>query len=79
MSRHKRDYVEQERLRVSLGLGDKPEMTALIDALSNAFGTDAEIYSLKIIALLSGLGLLISLLRVLFSLTYGLDLSPGFF
>jgi len=54
-------------------------MTALIDALSNAFGTDAEIYSLKIIALLSGLGLLISLLRVLFSLTYGLDLSPGFF
>jgi hypothetical protein len=33
-------------------------MTALIDALSNAFGTDAETNSLKIIAILSGLGLL---------------------
>lgn len=54
-------------------------MTVLIDALSNAFGTDAEIDSLKIVAILSGLGVLVSLLRVLFLLTFGLDLSPGFF
>ena len=54
-------------------------MTALIQALSQAFGTDAETESLEIIALLSGVGLLISVLGVLFHLTYGLDLSPGFF
>jgi hypothetical protein len=54
-------------------------MTALIQALSQAFGTDAETESLMIIAILSGVGLLISLLRVLVFLTYGLDLSPGFF
>jgi len=53
--------------------------TALVQALSQAFGADAETGSLKIIAILSGLGLLISLIRVLFFLTYGLDLSPGFF
>jgi hypothetical protein len=50
-------------------------MTALVQALSQAFGADAETGSLKIIAIFSGLGLLISL----FFLTYGLDLSPGFF
>ena len=49
---------------------------ALIQALSQAFGNDAV---LMIIAVLSGVGLLISLLKVLFFLTYGLDLSPGFF
>ena len=54
-------------------------MTALIQALSQAFGTDAETESLMIIAILSGAGLLISVLRVLLFLTYGLDLSPGFF
>ena len=54
-------------------------MTALVQALSQAFGADAETGSLKIVAILSGLGLLISLLRVLFFLTYGLDLSSGFF
>jgi hypothetical protein len=54
-------------------------MTALIQALSQAFGADAETGSLKIVATLSGLSVLILLLRVLFFLTYGLDLSPGFF
>ena len=49
---------------------------ALIQALSQAFGNDA---LLMIVAILSGVGLLISLLKVLFFLTYGLDLSPGFF
>jgi hypothetical protein len=50
-------------------------MTALVDALSNAFGTDAEIESLKIVAIFSGVGLLI----FLSFLTHGLDPSPGFF
>jgi hypothetical protein len=54
-------------------------MAALVHALSQAFGTDAEIESLKIVAIFSGLGLLVSLLCVLSFLTYGLDLSPGFF
>jgi len=54
-------------------------MTALIQVLSQAFGADAETESLKIVAIFSGLGALISLLGVLFFLTYGLDLSPGFF
>jgi hypothetical protein len=54
-------------------------MTALIHALSHAFGSDAEIESLEIVAIFSGAGLLVSLLSVLFFLTYGLDLSPGFF
>ena len=53
--------------------------TALVQALSQAFGADAETGSLKIVATLSGLSVLILLLRVLFFLTYGLDLSPGFF
>ena len=54
-------------------------MTTLVQALSQAFGADAETQSLKTIAILSGLGVLILLLRMLFFLTYGLDLSPGFF
>jgi hypothetical protein len=48
-------------------------MTALVNVLSQAFGADAETESLKIVAIFCGLGLLISLLCVL----YGLDLSPG--
>jgi hypothetical protein len=50
---------------------------AAVHALSQAFGAETE--SLKIVAIFSGLGLLISLLCVLYFLTYGLDLSPGFF
>ena len=54
-------------------------MTALVHVLSHAFQTNGEFDSLKIVAIFSGLGLLISLLCVLFFLTYGLDLSPGSF
>lgn len=54
-------------------------MAALVHALSQAFGADAETESLKIVGIFSGVGLLVSLLCVLFYLTYGLDLSPGFF
>jgi hypothetical protein len=50
-------------------------MTELVRALSHAFQTNAEAESLKIVAIFSGLGLLVSL----FFSTYGLDLSPGFF
>jgi hypothetical protein len=54
-------------------------MAALVHALSQAFGANAEIESLKIVAIFSGVGLFVSLLCVLFYLTNGLDLSPGFF
>ena len=54
-------------------------MTTLVHALSHAFQTNAEVDSLKIVATFSGLGLLVSLLWVLSFLTYGVDLSPGFF
>jgi hypothetical protein len=54
-------------------------MGALVQAFSQAFGADAETGSLKTIAILGGLGLLVCLLRAVFFLTYGLDLSPGFF
>jgi hypothetical protein len=54
-------------------------MAALVQALSQAFGADAEAASLKIVGILSGVGLLIALLCVLFFLTYGLDLGTGFF
>ena len=54
-------------------------MTTLVHALSHAFQTKAEVDSLMIVAIFSGLGLLVSLLCVLFCLTYGVDLSPGFF
>ena len=54
-------------------------MTTLVHALSHAFQTNAEIDSLKIVAILGGLGLLVFLLWMLSFLTYGVDLSPGFF
>jgi hypothetical protein len=50
-------------------------MTAIAYALSRAFQSTSEVYTLKFIALLCGAGLVASLL----CLTYGLDLSPGFF
>jgi ribose/xylose/arabinose/galactoside ABC-type transport system permease subunit len=50
-------------------------MTAVVNALSRAFHSSGEIDALKQIALLCGAGLLVSLLL----LTYGVDLSPGFF
>jgi len=50
-------------------------MTAIIHALSRPFRSAKEIDSLKQIALFCGAGLLVTLLL----LTYGVDLSPGFF
>jgi hypothetical protein len=51
-------------------------MTALAQALSRlSAATNIEIETLKAIAVFCGVGLLISLL----CMTYGLDLSPGFF
>jgi hypothetical protein len=50
------------------------DMTAIVQTLARAFA-NGEIEVLKHIALLCGAGLLVSLL----ALTYGLDLSPGFF
>jgi hypothetical protein len=51
-------------------------MTAIARAVSRAFqSATTDIDVLKELALLCGAGLLVSLLL----LTYGLDLSPGFF
>ena len=50
-------------------------MTALVLALSRAVRSSGEFEVLKFIAILCGIGLLLSLTF----LTYGLDLSPGFF
>ncbi len=50
-------------------------MTAIAHALSRAFHSAGEIDALKQIALLCAAGLLVSLV----CLTYGLDISPGFF
>jgi len=57
-------------------------MVTLARALAHVTGTDrgidGELETLKIIVIFCGAGLLVSLLCVLFFLTYGLDLSPGF-
>jgi hypothetical protein len=50
-------------------------MAAIAHALSRAFHSAGEFDVLKQIALLCGAGLLVSLI----CLSYGLDLSPGFF
>jgi hypothetical protein len=50
-------------------------VTAIAYALSRAVRSGAELEALKLVAILSGIGLLLSVI----SLTYGLDLSPGFF
>ncbi len=50
-------------------------MTAIVHALSRAFRSADESDALKQIALFCGAGLLVTLL----CLSYGLDLSPGFF
>jgi hypothetical protein len=50
-------------------------MAAIVRAVSRAFGDDADIKSLKTVAMFCGVGLFVSLLFA----TYGLDLSPGFF
>ncbi len=50
-------------------------MTVIAHALSRAFQSAGKFDVLKQIALLCGAGLLVSLI----CLSYGLDLSPGFF
>jgi hypothetical protein len=50
-------------------------MTAIVHALSRTIRTAREIDALKQFALFCGAGLLVSMLL----LSYGLDLSPGFF
>jgi hypothetical protein len=50
------------------------DMAAIVQTLARAFSI-GDIDVLKHIALLCGAGLLVTLL----ALTYGLDLSPGFF
>jgi hypothetical protein len=50
-------------------------MTTLAQALSRATGTDIEVEALKTVAMFCGVGLFVSFLFI----SYGLDLSPGFF
>jgi hypothetical protein len=50
-------------------------MAALVRTFSRASALLSDAEPLKIIAIFCGIGLLVSLLF----LTYGLDLSPGFF
>jgi hypothetical protein len=53
----------------------EPTVTAIAYALSRAVEAASENEGLKLIAILCGIGLFVSLTL----LTYGLDLSPGFF
>ena len=50
-------------------------MAAITKVLSRITVRDADVEALKVVAIFSGLGLLLSLMF----LTYGIDLSPGFF
>jgi hypothetical protein len=50
-------------------------VTAIAHALSRAVQSAGEFDTLKFIAIFCGVGLLVSLV----CMTYGLDLSPGFF
>jgi hypothetical protein len=59
-----------------LGQNRRLQMTALVQALSRATGTEIDVESLTKVAIFCGIGLLISLLAIG---TYGLDLSYGFF
>jgi hypothetical protein len=54
-------------------------MAAIAHALSRAFQSAGEFETLKQTALFCGVGFLVSLVVALVCLTYGLDLSPGFF
>jgi hypothetical protein len=50
-------------------------MTAIVQTLSRTFHSVGKVDALKQLVLFCAAGLLVSLL----ALTYGLDLSPGFF
>jgi hypothetical protein len=71
--------VQAVRFRFHREPTDKIEgvvvMTAIVQTLFRTFHSVSDIDVPKEIALLCGAGLLVSLL----ALTYGLDLSPGFF
>jgi hypothetical protein len=60
----------------SLGFGLwRSQMAAIAKVLSRVSGTEVDVETLRIIAMFCGVGLLVSLLLV----SYGLDLSGGFF
>jgi hypothetical protein len=50
-------------------------MAAIVKLLYRASGTQVDVETLKIIGMLCGVGLTVSLVAA----SYGLDLSPGFF
>ena len=51
-------------------------MTAFVQAISRLSKIDVDVEPLKIVLIVSGIGLLVSLVAIQ---TYGLDLSVGFF
>lgn len=51
-------------------------MTALARFFTTLTGVNVEVETLKVLLIFSGIGLLVSLVA---AMTYGLDLSPGFF
>ena len=53
----------------------RSQMTAIAKVISRVSGTEIDVETLKTIAMFCGVGLTVSLLLV----SYGLDLSPGFF
>jgi hypothetical protein len=65
----------QQSRPISIKMRQEVAMTAIVQVLSRTFHSAQEIDVLKQIALFCGAGLLISLLL----LSYGVDLSPGFF
>ena len=51
-------------------------MAAIAQTLSRLTGVEIDVETLEILVIFCGVGLTVSLLM---ALTYGLDLSPGFF
>jgi len=71
----RRVEMKVDRFCRSSNLKQEFTMTAIAHALSRAFQSTGELDALKKIAVFCGVGLLLSLV----CLSYGLDLSPGFF
>jgi len=59
----------------SAGRNGRIAMAAIAKVLSRIKVRDADVEELKVVAIFSGLGLLLSLMF----LTYGIDISPSFF
>ena len=59
----------------SAGRNGRIAMAAIAKVLSRIKVRDADVEELEVVAIFSGLGLLLSLMF----LTYGIDISPGFF